>query len=410
MLNSIHIYQFIRFGSNLFVFWVFSRVFSIGQVGIIEKSVLLANLCTFFWLQAIQTHFLKKNAYSYHHYASLILILSVSIGLTILMYSLWNSLYFFSGLYVLFYPFGTLLEMYWIAEQNSKKLIKYSILFYGIWTISITLTAYFFRSMQMVYCVWIGILCLRAVFFAVYTSFKHVKLNYVFLKSLLWLTLTFLVTGSTEYIDIFLVDFIFGKEALAQFRYGAKEIPIFLILANSMSLWTTQNTTNATSENFTKVLSHVKRKSAQYLIMGTGVSILLMLISTVVFRYVYGKEYLPSSVILDIMLLLVLSRFIFSNSILLGLGLDKVQFVITCIEVGLNLVLSLIGAHFWGMYGIAAATVVAYLMEKMLLAAYLYVKKRISPFAYIPVFLVIVCYAGLFCTLVIKYRLGLFFG
>lgn len=403
MLGSIQIYQFVRFGSTLFVFWVFSRIFSVEEVGITEKSLLVANFFTFFWLQAIQTHFLKKNTYSYNHYASFILFVSFCAGTSMLIYSFWNSMYVFSGLYVLFYPLGTLLEMYWIAKKNSKMLVKYSIIFYGIWVVSMSMTAYFSHSLKMVYVVWISILCIRAVFCGVYIPFRFVKLDSAFFRSLVWLILTFLVAGSAEYIDGFLTDALFGKAQLAQLRYGAREIPVFVILANSLSLWITQNTAQSSTENFNEILRQVKRKSSQYLIFGAGISAMFMLISTPAYRFVYGDAYLPASKIFDIMLLLVVSRFIFSNSILLGMGLDKVQFRITCIELVINIIFSLAGAYLWGIYGIAIATVIAYFAEKVLLAVYLYRKKGINPILYIPVSLVVVCYLLLVAILGLKY-------
>jgi O-antigen/teichoic acid export membrane protein len=403
MLNSIQIYQFIRFGTTLFAFWVLSRIFPTEQVGMVEKTLLVANISTFFWLQTVQTHFLKKNTFSYYHYATFIVYASVCISIGILIYSFWNSQYVFSGLYVLFYPFGTLLEMYWIAQKKSKMLVRYSIIFYGIWTATVALTTYFSHSLFWVYTVWILVLLMRTIFCAVYIPFRFVKLNSSFFNSLVWLMLTFLVAGSAEYIDGFLTDALFGKSQLAQFRYGAREIPIFLILANSLSLWITQIIAQNHTENFNQILGQVRRKSSQYLIFSTGISALLVLVSTPVYRYVYGVAYVSASMVFDIILLLVVSRFIFSNSILLGLGLDKIQFRIACIELVINVILSVAGAYFWGIYGIAAATVIAYFMEKVFLAIYLYRKKGINPASYIPIYLVIVCYLLLLSILGIKY-------
>lgn len=404
MLSRIQIYQFIRFGSTLFVFWVFSRIFSVQDVGRIEKILLTANFCTFFWLQAVQTHFLKKNAYSYNHYASFILLVSLCVGASILLYSLWNRIYVFSGLYVLFYPFGTLLEMYWIAQKNYKMLIRYSVVFYGIWVVAVSLTAYFLHSLFWVYAVWITIFLIRAVFCAVHIPFRFVKVERTFLGSLTWLMLTFLVAGSAEYIDGFLTDALFGKTELAQLRYGAREIPIFVIVANSLSLWITQNVAQSSVDNLNQVLREVKRKSSQYLIVGTIVSVVFMLISTPVYRYVYGEAYVSACVVFDIMLLLVVSRFIFSNSILLGLGLDKVQFIVTCIELAANVVFSLFGAYVWGIYGIAAATVIAYFAEKTMLAIYLHQKKQIHFTLYASLPLVVLCYLVFVCVLILKYK------
>lgn len=408
MLGGIQIYQFIRFGSTLFIFWALSRIFSIEQIGITEKNLLIANFVTFFWLQAIQTHFLKKNTYSYNHYASFILLISTFASVSILLCSFWNRMYIFSGLYVLFYPFGTLLEMYWIGQAKNKSLIQYSIFFYGTWMIVITLTAYLSHSLWTVYGAWIGILVIRMIFCVIYIPFHFVKLRRSFFNSLSWLMLTFLVAGSAEYIDGFLVDFFFNKEILAQFRYGAREIPIFIIMANSLSLWITQSIAHSKKEKLNEVLHKVKHRSSQYLVFSVSISILLICISTPVYGYVYGSQYIQSSFVFDIMLLLVVSRFIFSNSILLGLGLDKIQFMITCIELFVNVLFSIIGAYFWGMYGVAMATVVAYLIEKMMLATYLYRKKQIKPTFYVSIPFVFISYLLMLSVLWVKYSYFVF--
>ncbi|MCS7028557.1 MAG: polysaccharide biosynthesis C-terminal domain-containing protein [Bacteroidia bacterium] len=403
MLSSIQIYQIIRFSSTLLVFWVFSRTFSITEVGFIEKNLLIANVCTFFWLQAVQTHFLKKQTYSYDEYASFILLTSLSIGIILLVYSFWHKVYLFSALYIFFYPFGTLIEMYWIAQQQSKSLIYYSVIFYGLWIVLMIATTYFFRSLWITYSVWIASLFLRSIFCLVRVSFRLRFLSFDFLKSLSWLMLTFAIGGSAEYIDGFLIDFLFGKEVLAQFRYGARELPIFVILANGISLWATQQVALSTDSHFEQTLLAIKKKSTKYLVVGTFISVLLICVSRPLYIYVYGAQYLASSIVFDIMLVIVVSRFIFSNSVLLGLSLDKVQLVITSVELVLNVVLSVVLARFWGMYGVAIATVIAYLLEKVLLAVYLQRKKNVAFWKYASISTIMLSYILLVGTLVVKY-------
>ncbi|MCS7076277.1 MAG: polysaccharide biosynthesis C-terminal domain-containing protein [Bacteroidia bacterium] len=405
MLRSIQIYQIIRFSSTLLIFWTFSRVFSTTQVGVIEKNLLIANVSTFFWLQAIQTHFLKKQTYTYNEYASFILLVSACVSTPLLIYSSWHKVYLFSGLYVLFYPFGTLIEMYLIAQKQNKSLIYYSSIFYGMWLILMIVATLLYRSLCVTYGVWIAILFFRSLFCIIYIPLRLRSINLDFLSNLSWLMLTFAIGGGAEYIDGFLIDFLFDKGTLAQFRYGARELPVFVVLANGVSLWATQQVAHSTNTTLEQVLLTIKQKSTKYLLLNTLLSVMLICISRPLYMYVYGKDYLPSSVVFDITLVIVVSRFTFPNSILLGLNLDKVQFIITCIELILNFILSVILVQFWGMYGVAIATVVAYLIEKVLLAAYMHQRTGVAFYKYISLSTVLLSYVVVVGTLIVKYTL-----
>jgi peptidoglycan biosynthesis protein MviN/MurJ (putative lipid II flippase) len=81
----------------------------------------------------------------------------------------------------------------------------------------------------------------------------------------------------------------------------------------------------------------------------------------------------------------LLSRVLFPQTILKGLGHTKSLFTISIIEAFVNLGLGLILFILFGIQGIAWSVVIAFLIEKVLLIALLFKKEGIKPSVYIPV-------------------------
>ena len=96
---------------------------------------------------------------------------------------------------------------------------------------------------------------------------------------------------------------------------------------------------------------------------------ILLLLSGPVFELAFGPDFSSAVPIFDIYLLLVIPRLLFPQSILRGLGLTRYMAVSAGIELALNVGLSILGLIWWGIEGIAMATVVAFMVEKIILVA-----------------------------------------
>ena len=97
-------------------------------------------------------------------------------------------------------------------------------------------------------------------------------------------------------------------------------------------------------------------------------TVLVMATSHLFYPVLFNAEFAESATIFNIYLLLVTSRFLFPQVILIGMERTRSIIMASSVELLLNISLSLILVRFWGLPGIAFATVVAYALEKVMLA------------------------------------------
>ncbi|MCD6354451.1 MAG: polysaccharide biosynthesis C-terminal domain-containing protein, partial [Prolixibacteraceae bacterium] len=121
---------------------------------------------------------------------------------------------------------------------------------------------------------------------------------------------------------------------------------------------------NQLSQNLKKLKKSISRL-ADFLFPLTAV---LLLISHPVFPVVFNPGFAESASVFNIYLLLIISRLMLPQTILNGLKFSKPILNASLFELILNVTLSLIFVRFWGIQGIAFATFLAYLFEKIYLA------------------------------------------
>ena len=119
------------------------------------------------------------------------------------------------------------------------------------------------------------------------------------------------------------------------------------------------------------------------------VTIVLLLVSKYAFPFFFTEKFTASVPIFNIYLLLIISRLIFPQTVLIALQKSKTLFKVSIIEWFCNVALdwifiSLLFSSGKGMQGIAFATILAYLLEKAILAWYCK-KDGISFTSYVPV-------------------------
>jgi hypothetical protein len=95
---------------------------------------------------------------------------------------------------------------------------------------------------------------------------------------------------------------------------------------------------------------------------------LLMFLSPYLFKYAYNEQLLDGYKIFNIYLMLIISRMIYPQTVIMGILKSRVFYVISSNYLIINIILS-----FWFIYllqdisGIAYATVIAYAIEKLML-------------------------------------------
>ena len=182
----------------------------------------------------------------------------------------------------------------------------------------------------------------------------------------------------------------------AIFRYGAKEFPLSLLLANALS--TALIPTLSGSNQLEEGMTMLKEKSKRLMHFLFPISILLILSSRWFYPLVFNKNFVESVPIFNIYLLLVICRLVFPQTLVMAMRKTKTIFIISIIEIAVNVIASYLLMLRFGLIGIAYGTVIAFFTEKGLLMWYLFHKTNVLPVKYIPIRTwIIYCIALLSC-------------
>jgi O-antigen/teichoic acid export membrane protein len=218
--------------------------------------------------------------------------------------------------------------------------------------------------------------------------YTEMKISFEFMKEHLYLgaplIITSMISGSAQYIDgIIISTFYNNPETFAHFRYGAKEFPLVLMLANGLS--------NAMLPEFStrlrmkESLAKIRAKSERLMHLLFPSSMVMMLFTRWLFPRVFTPEYIRSADIFLIYLLLIIPRLVFPQTIVIGRKKTRITLIAAIIELAINVPLSLFLIRDYGTVGVALATLFVYMIEKIFLAGYVWVKMKIKPNEYIPV-------------------------
>ena len=193
-----------------------------------------------------------------------------------------------------------------------------------------------------------------------------------------------LIGGSFLYISSFIVEFYLSDRSFLNYRYGAREFPLFLIISNSFSLIYSGKIASGHAENELELtLNQFKAKSKKVMHQLFPLAIVLTLSSHWLFQLFYGEYFDRSFLIFNFFVLLLLSRVLFPQTILMGLGKTKYFSYASAIDLITGVLLSLFWVEAYGLMGVAMAMICAFVIEKVVLIGVCY-KEKILFFKYFP--------------------------
>ena len=195
------------------------------------------------------------------------------------------------------------------------------------------------------------------------------------------LVLSTLLSSSSRYIDGFIITSQFSPDDFAVFQYGARELPLAMLLANSLSM---AMLPQLSKKNIESPLAEFRSEIYRLNWLLFPVSILLLLTSHWFYPLVFSPQFAPSATIFNIYLLLLISRLLFPQTILIARKMNRVIVSASFYEIIINVGLSILLAKTMGMMGVAYATIVAYLFEKVYLIIACKKKLNISLSKYLP--------------------------
>ena len=377
-----------------------------------EWFIYLANVVSFFWglglKNAFMTYFPKLAAEAKERLIFNIGLLFLVFGCLafVVVYAIdlprMASLYSYLPWLFCFMVLGTtasLSEHILIVKQKSKELFYYAFASYSVYFFGLSFLVYYFGEIQPLL---IGLgawACLRFIYF-VYLIFDYgsFKIDFQLLTKFLFfgspLIVHILMGAGMEYVDGYLVNAFFEKSDFTYYRYGARELPINTIFITALaSAFIPLAVTNLDAS-----LLSIKERTSRLMNFLFPISMGLILLSPYIFSIVYSEEYLVSAQIFNIYLLIICSRMLLPQVVIYAKHKNSFLMFVSIIEFGINICLSLYLMKYYGLYGIAFATVIAFFAQKILLVIYAWSVLNVSLSKYIDIPKYLLFTAALYAT------------
>jgi len=277
-----------------------------------------------------------------------------------------------------------LIPYFLLIKKQEKQLVRFTIIAFSIQLLAIIIALFWFQSFLYFFkalIIWAAALhiYLLSLILRERLSFDRKLINRCLYIG--FPIAAYALFGSfSRYFDSWFVNYLHNDIAIfAKFRYGAREFPFAAALIGGLSA----GIIPALIQNQKDGLSQLKEKSLRLYHILFPIGIVLILSSYFLFPLVFSEAFSYSSIIFNIYMLLLISQLILPQSILMAREDTKPLMYIAIFELAVNIVCTIFLGLQFGLIGIAFGTLIAFIIEKIILAIYLYRKHDIRPKEYI---------------------------
>ena len=401
-VRALQFFQVLRFGTFFLTGILFTKFgLSTYDIGIYESLLFLGSVLSFFWLSGLTQSLLAKyqpKEKSKEFFNAFLVLLGISVvvfiafRLLVTPYSFMANnpevLAYYSAFsfYVLLIGPSYLVEYILLLKEKSKGLALYGIVAFGIQLVAVAGPIAFGYGLQeavfgLMFSAAIRFLILLVLLF----KYAEFKVDSYFIRQFLLtggpLIAATLLSGSAEYLDGFIVSKYFDEGTFAVYRYGAKEFPLVLLLANAFSNGMVPKVAQL---GIKEVAATIKKESLRLMHVFFPISIGFMLVSEWIYPRLFNPDFIESAAVFNVYLLLVVSRLVFPQTLLIGLKKTKIIMAVAGLELAVNFGLSILLVPQFGLVGIAFATVIASILDKFVLMLFLKSSEGISASTYWP--------------------------
>ena len=432
-ISGLQLFQLLKFTIFLIISIVFTKShLSRADIGAWEMFLFISGFISFFWvtgiIQSLLPLYNRNKTYrkigdngtekSPEIFNAFLLLCFFSLFLFLTGHALKGnfSVFGFSGnvpflnlllLYTMLSSPVCLIEYIYLLNNRSHRILQY-----GLYTFAAQLAMIIVPVLTGRDIIWsvYGLLVITAVrwvwLLILLRRYTEMKISVDFMREHLYLGLpliiTSLISGSAQYTDGIIVSAVYRDPGMfAWFRYGAKEFPLVLMLANGLS--------NAMLPEFStrtmmkESLIKVREESKKIMHLCFPATMFIMLFARWLFPRMFTPEFQKSADVFLVYCLLVIPRLLFPQTVIVGRKKTHITLIAALVELGINIPLSLLMIK-WGynLPGVAVATFVSFLAGKIFLSGYLWFKMKIKPADYIPVklFLIYSVLLGLLFVLI----------
>lgn len=405
-VRALQVFQILRQGAAILISILLAKsMLPTEEIGIFEMLTFIGTTVSFFWIaglnQGMLPFFPKLNPTEKKQFIFNVFILFTTISLfvfTLLWFFEKNITRWLVGqetlpyfkwyiFYLLFYMPSFLVDYIYLLRNQPKKILIFGFVAFTLQVIVVIFPIFLGWGLEWSILGLTGLGIVRFVWlvFVVlsYGSFNWKgKLMLSYWKISFPLILYALLSGFPTVFDNWVVGWFYNdKSTFAIFRYGARELPLAIALANALSTAMIPEVVKDQELAFTQL----KNRALKLYHILFPISIVLVLTSWWWFPILFNPDFVESAAIFNVFLLVIISRLIFPQTILIGLGKTNTILLISIFETMLNVVLSIWLVNIYGLVGIAFGTVIAYLFEKIAIVIYLHFKHNISVVKYTPV-------------------------
>jgi len=412
-VRALQGFQIMRQGAAILISILLAKsVLTSEEIGTFEMLTFIGTTISFFWIaglnQGILPFFPKLNSTDHRPFIFNIFLLFFSISIFVIVLLFFfekniiqllvgqDSLPYFKwySIYLLFFMPSFLVDYIYLVNNKAKEILVFGTVVFSLQVLVVIVPLFLEKGLlgSIQGLVGLGIfrfLWLLKVVFDFGKSEWKSKIMNDYLKLSIPLILYALLSGFPTVFDSWVVGWFYeDKSTFAIFRYGARELPLAIALANALSMAMIPEISknhNNPEQSRQVAFTNLKNKTLNLFHWLFPLSIVLMLTSSWWFPKVFNPDFIESASVFNVFLLVIISRLIFPQTILIALEKTKMVLYISIMETILNIILSVIFVQYFGLIGIAFGTVLAYLFEKIAIAIYLFFQHEISFSKYTPV-------------------------
>ncbi|MCC6723706.1 MAG: hypothetical protein IT258_04300 [Saprospiraceae bacterium] len=390
-INALQIFQALQFGTAILIGILLVKVgLPTSLISVYEALMFLGSLACFFWVVGGQNALVQLYAKldtatqrrAIFNVFLLFCLLSFTVGTLFFSYQkpISQGLTSFEQLPLLDYlsvflvinsP-SFLLHIFYMLLGKYRQIVVFGAVSFALQLVLVVLPIYLHFSLRetmyglliwaLIKLIWTTVVVIRH---------SEMRLDFSFLKIYLPTALPLLLFAAigkgSEYVSGLTVSHLFEDEkSFAIFRYGARELPLAVLMVASLSLALTPELV----ENQTLGLERIKSQTQQLSKWLYPVSILSILAAPILFPIFFNVDFKESARIFNIFNLLLASRILMPQAVTMAAGRNYILTISALLELAVLLLLSFGWGKIWGLEGIAWAAVAAFAVDRLVLIWY----------------------------------------